>query len=214
MNKKDEVYDFLVNRLISAHYAFGERILVKQLSNEMQVSRQPIMAALNRLDADGFVRIVPQVGCQVRNPSRIEIADFFLMFQRFEGLFAELAATRRSDAQLRELKSIQQRIAAAERAEQVAPRDYADLNRSFHALIHTMANSPQLEDRQRVNFNMSDFLITHSIGFGRLRFETLHEHEAIIEAIERRAPDRARAVAEVHIGSVAHAVLSAADLAA
>lgn len=211
MNKKDEIYDFLVDRLIGARYAFGQPILVKELAGETGVSRQPIMTALNRLAADGFVRIVPQVGCQVVSPSRHEIADFFLMFQRMEGLLAELAATRRSDEQIQELKRIQRRIVQLEDDGESFGHEYAELNRAFHQLVHVMARSPLLDERQRSNFNMSDFFINHSIGFDRLQPGSAQEHDAIIDAIDRRSPDRARAVMEVHIGSVGHAVLAALD---
>jgi DNA-binding GntR family transcriptional regulator len=214
MNKKDEIYDFLVDRLVGARYAFGERILVKELAAETGVSRQPIMTALNRLAADGFVRIVPQVGCQVVSPAPSEIADFFLMFQRMEGLLAELAAVRRSEEQLLELKRVQRRIVQLEEEGEALGREYSALNRSFHQLLHVMARSPLLDARQRANFNISDFFINHSIGFDRLQPGSAQEHEAIIQALERRSPDRARAVMEVHIGSVGDAVLSALEATA
>lgn len=208
-NKKDDVYDRLVARLMRAEFAFGERILVKELAAELGVSRQPVMTALNRLDSEGFVRIIPQVGCQVVDPAPEAIGDFFLYFQRFEGLLSELAAQRRSDAEVRELKRIQSHIAGLDPAAEDVGTVYLGLNRAFHELIHQMARSPLLDERQRANFNMVDFFITHSAGFDRLRSGTDSEHDAIIDAIERRAPDRARAVAEVHIGSVAHMVLGA-----
>lgn len=211
MHKKDRVYDFIVERLLRADYDFGESILVKDLAADIGVSRQPIMTALSRLAADGFVRIVPQVGCQVVSPSRAEIGDFFLMFQRMEGLLAELAAGRRSASQLRELKAIQNRIVSLEGSDQAVAADYAVLNRAFHEMIHIMAQSPLLDERQRSNFNMSDFFISHSIGFDQLLTGVAQEHDAIISAIERQVPDRARAVAEVHIGSVTSAVLAALE---
>ena len=210
-SKKDEVYDRLVGRLMRAEWAFGERIGVKELALEMGVSRQPIMAALNRLDSDGFVRIVPQVGCQVIDPGRAEIGDFFLMFQRFEGLLAELAATRRSEADVRELRELQERLAGLKGKPGDTSADYVALNRAFHSSIHQMARSPMLAERQRANFDMCDFFITHSAGFGRLMAGTAQEHDAIIDAVARRVPDGARGVAEVHIGSVAHMVLVALE---
>lgn len=211
MNKKDEIYDFLVDRLVGTRYAFGQPILVKELAAETGVSRQPIMTALNRLAADGFVRIVPQVGCQVVSPTPSEIGDFFLMFQNMEGLLAQLAAARRTDEQLAELKRLQRRIVQLEEGGERLGREYATLNRSFHQLVHVMARSPLLDERQRANFNMSDFFINHSIGFDRLQPGSAQEHDAIIDAIDRRSPERARAVMEVHIGSVGHAVLMALD---
>ena len=61
-SKQNEIYDVLVQRLVAARYSFGERILVRELGTEFGVSRQPVMTALNWLAADGFVRIIPQVG--------------------------------------------------------------------------------------------------------------------------------------------------------
>ena len=206
LSKNNKVYDLVIDRLVSAHYAFGDRLLVKELSAETGASRQPIMSALNRLSADGFVRIIPQVGCQVINPSRDEIADFFLMFQRMEGVLVELAAIRRTDGQLAELSRIQQRLIATEQMGDAAT--HAALNRDFHHQMHEMARSPLLDEKQRANFNMSDFFITHSAGFAAFMSDAVQEHEQIIDAIARQQPERARLVAEAHIAAVASAVLS------
>lgn len=208
MNKKDEIYDLVVDGLITAKYRFGARILVKELAAATGVSRQPIMTALSRLASDGFVQIVPQVGCQVADPGREAIADFYLMFSRMEGLLTELAAARRTERQLRELIDLQRRIAGSDWSESNGPYDYLVLNRAFHQLIHTMARSPLLDDRQRSLFNMSDFFINQTIGFGGLMRDTTQEHDEIVEAIRRQATAAARYAAETHIAAVSSAVLS------
>lgn len=207
MSKQNQTYDLMVDRLVNAHYAFGDRLLVKELGAETGASRQPIMTAMSRLSGDGFVRIIPQVGCQVIDPGRDEISDFFLMFQRMEGLLAELAASRRTEQQLQELISTQQRLVAIERTGDA--KSHAALNRVFHHLIHLMARSSLLDQKQRSNFNMCDFFITHSVGFGAFMSDAVREHEQIIDAIVKQQPERARLVAEGHIAAVASAVLSA-----
>lgn len=206
LSKNNQIYDLVIDRLVNARYAFGDRLLVKELAGETSASRQPIMSALNRLSADGFVRIIPQVGCQVIDPSREEIADFFLMFQRMEGLLAELAASRRTDAQMAQLRQLQQRMIAIG---QTADADaHAALNREFHHAIHEAAHSPMLSEMQRSNFNMCDFFITHSAGFAAFMSDAVQEHEPILDALERRQPERARLVSEAHIAAVASAVLA------
>lgn len=206
VSKNNRIYDLIIARLVNAGYAFGDRLLVKELAAETGASRQPIMSALNRLSADGFVRIIPQVGCQVIDPSRDEISDFFMMFQRMEGLLAELAATRRSEEELRALRLVQERlVAASERADADA---HAALNRDFHHMFHMMAHSPMLGEQQRNNFNMCDFFITHSTGFGAFMADAVREHEPLIDAIMRRQPERARLAAEAHMAAVASAVLA------
>src|ERR1700675_3342635 len=167
-SKQSEIYDLLVQRLVSARYAFGERILVRELATEFGVSRQPIMTALNWLAADGFVRIIPQVGCKVISPDRNAIADFYLMFQRMEGLLAELAAARRTDQQLAELREQQRRIVSMAADQEALREHYAELNRNFHQTIAAMADSALVEEKKSANFNMSDFFINHAIGFDTL----------------------------------------------
>ncbi len=212
MSKNNEVYDYVVARLVSARYAFGEKLLVKQLGVETGASRQPIMAALNRLSVDGFVRIIPQVGCQVVDPDRQEIADFFLMFQSMEGLLAELAATRRTENGLRQLQTAHQRILAFEQGNNTQNgAEYAELNREFHQSIHQLAQSPLLDAKQRSNFNMSDFFITHSTGFTSFLHSAMQSHHDILDAIEKGQPRLARLFTEAHIASISGAVLAGLD---
>lgn len=211
MSKNNKIYDLIIDRLVNARYAFGARLLVKELAAETGASRQPIMSALNRLSADGFVRIIPQVGCQVINPSRDEIADFFLLFQRLEGVLCELAAKRRTEEQLRALKAAQRRIVALEGEKDPSPSTYAELNRDFHHTMHLMAHSPMLAEKQRSHFNMSDFFITHSAGFKSFMSDAAREHDKIIDTIAKQQPERARLEAESHIAAVASNVLAGLD---
>ena len=208
MSKSNEVYDLIIDRLVSARYAFGERLLVKELSSETGASRQPIMSALNRLSAEGFVHIVPQVGCEVINPSRDEIADFFRLFQQIEGLLAELAAERRTEDDLMELKLSHQRLAMMEDAAEPSPERYLKLNQAFHRRLHEMAYSPLLARKQKNNFNMIDFFISQSVGFGLLMTggDTVHEHAQIVDAIEKRDSARASEQSQEHIIAGADAV--------
>ncbi|NJM34323.1 MAG: GntR family transcriptional regulator [Rhodomicrobium sp.] len=207
MSKNNKVYDLIVERLVNAKYSFGDRLLVKELAAETGASRQPIMSAINRLSADGFVRIIPQVGCQVINPTRDEIADFFLLFQRLEGVLVELAAKRRTEEQLRALKAAQRRIMALESEKDPSAETYAELNRDFHHTMHLMAHSPMLAEKQRSHFNMSDFFINHSAGFSSFMSDAAREHDKIIDAITKQQPERARLEAESHIAAVASNVL-------
>jgi DNA-binding GntR family transcriptional regulator len=208
MNKKEEVYDLLVSRLIDATYSFGQRLSVKEIAADTGASRQPIMAALNQLSAEGFVRIIPQVGCEVVSPTRNEIADFYLMFERMEGLLAELAAARRTDAQLTEIRLLQSRIIQVVGDSPLRTQEYSELNRAFHQNIHDMAQSSFVDALQTNNFNMSDFFINQASGFVPFMAEAAREHEDIIEAISSRSPDRARKLAESHIADVAAHVIA------
>ena len=206
LRKKDVLYSEILERLVTARYRFGERILVKELCAETGASLQPIMAALNALGNDGFVRIIPQVGCEVANPRLQDIADFYRLFARLEGLLAELAAGRHTEAQLKTLKKTNRRIEELDRSEANSGEDYRLLNLSFHSTLHQMAHSPLLDTRQASMFAMSDFFVAQTVGFDHSLADAPGEHDVIIAALESRDPARARLAAEAHIDRVAATV--------
>jgi DNA-binding GntR family transcriptional regulator len=128
-----------------------------------------------------------------------------------EGLLAELAAARRTDQQLAELREQQRRIVSMAADQEALREHYAELNRNFHQTIAAMADSALVEEKQSANFNMSDFFINHAIGFDTLGAGVAQEHEPIIDAIARREPSGARRAAEEHIASVAAAILAGTE---
>lgn len=205
-SKRDALYDDILERLITGRYRFGDRILVKELAQETGASRQPIMAALNALSSDGLVRIIPQVGCAVIDPTLREISDFYQMFARLEGVLAALAAARGAAAQVRVLVETNRQIATD--VHDHGGAGYRQLNRQFHATYHQMADSPLLVTRQSSIFAMSDFFIMQTVGFAPHLDEAIAEHDAIIAAIEANDAEAARAAAEAHIDAVAAAVLA------
>ncbi len=204
--KKDAIRDFVLERLLNGQYRFGDKILVKEIAEQTGASRQPIMAALTALRADGFVHITAQVGCQVISPSMREIGDFFLMFGRLEGLLAELAASRRQPADVVALRAVNAQILALSTRKPDSVIRYRDLNHRFHGMVHAAARSPTLHARQLVNWSMSDVLICQTCGFLPNLQGAGQQHAAIIDAIEAGSAEQARMAGEAHIQAVARLV--------
>jgi DNA-binding GntR family transcriptional regulator len=190
-------------RLLDGIYAPGQKLVVEDLSAEFEVSRQPIMEALRVLSAEGLVTIIPQVGCRVASYGAQEVRDFFALFATMEGAVAALAATRRTDADLRALNEISARIGALLDEEDLTARahSYRIRNREFHAQIHAMADSAIIADLSRRMWNLSDFLINtaeltdslHSVARRHL------DHQSVQRALEAQDVERARRTMEDHI---------------
>lgn len=207
VNKKIAIYQEILERLLSKRYRFGEKILVKEISESTGVSRQPIMTALNSLQERGFIHITAQVGCQVVDPAAEEIADFYEMFAHTEGLIASLAAERGTPAEVARLKEINDKIARIDKSSSDGADDYRMLNGEFHRLLHAMARSPMVSSRQLANFELSDFLIVQSCGFAVHLKDVAGEHDEIIAALETRNVEAARHASVTHLDSVAHDVV-------
>ncbi len=203
------LYDILKTRLLEGRYTAGEKIVVESIRQEFGVSKQPIMDALRRLSSDKLVYIVPQVGCEVVSYTPREVEDFFTLFGGFEGAIAAVAATRRTEAQVRELDLISARVDAliASDDPEVRAHGYRVHNREFHAAIHAMAHSRIMEETSQRMWDLSDFLI-NTAGITNPLASALpdrqHDHHEIAEAIRNRDAAAAREAMERHIvGTIA-----------
>lgn len=200
----DHVYEQLKDRLFESRYGSGGRLPVEEIAAEMEVSRQPVMDAMKRLELEGFVSIVPQVGCKVREYSAEEIHDFYLLFAFGEALVAELAATRANEEDIITLRVISEqigRLGGQKSTKQDQARMYRMLNRKFHKEIRRIARSASVTELVESMGDRSDFFIATS---GRPMFaETLMnahaEHQEVIEAITRRSARVAGEAMKRHI---------------
>lgn len=200
----DLAYEHVKQLLLDGLARADERFSIDDIASTLAMSRQPVMDAMKRLAQEGFVEIVPQVGCRVKSARDEEIDDFFRLFAAGEGLIAELAATRAQGDDVLKLKLISAQIGALSSLNgdiKVRGTAYRRLNRQFHAEMRRIARSPVTASIVESLGDRSDFYIAQSEQpvFGG-HVEAAHaEHEAIITAIEQSDAAAARAACESHI---------------
>jgi DNA-binding GntR family transcriptional regulator len=72
---KDRAYERIKRRLLNDEYPPGSFLSERQLAENLGMSKTPVKAALERLEAEGFIAVSPQQGIVVRELSVHEIAD-------------------------------------------------------------------------------------------------------------------------------------------
>lgn len=199
-------YEYTKGLLFAGTLRPGQKVRVEEMVSRLNTSRQPVMDAFKRLAGEGFLEIIPQVGCRVVVPSKEEIVDFFLIFEAVEGLACDLAAARRTSDEIARLREINDRIGgyldiAPEPAE--LAHAYRQLNREFHETLHAMSHSASVQHLARGLWDRGDFYIGSMPGgellFGKRVVEAYAEHKAIIDAVERGERDAARGLMEAHV---------------
>ncbi|PRY05952.1 GntR family transcriptional regulator [Paraburkholderia sp. BL25I1N1] len=202
------VYQELLRRFVSGQYSFGERISVKDLSAETGVSRQPVMTAMLKLSLAGFVKIRPQVGCEVITPTSSEITDFFLMFGRMESLMAELAATRKTPEHINRLHLTNRQIAMLQESPAASGEAFRVLNRDFHSTIHSAAAAPGVHRFIVQQWEMADFFLAQADAFADHLEGAVAEHLEMIDAIDSGSGQRASQLTQEHIANFCTLVLN------
>jgi DNA-binding GntR family transcriptional regulator len=208
----DKLAATLQARVLNGELPMGARLRQAALAEEFGVSRTPVREALRKLQASGLVELRPNRGALVRGLSSREIRDAYEVRAELEGLAAELAALHVHHEQINLLRQAQEQFRAA-LAEAVAVREaggepsqdvsdrWGRANDLFHQAIQEAAGNDVLT-ATLVHLHRSfprDLSRTVLRESTMLLHENVHEHETILEAIERRdaAAARERMVAHV-----------------
>jgi DNA-binding GntR family transcriptional regulator len=196
------VYDELKNLLMDGAFAPNQRLSVDELGRQFEVSRQPIMDALRRLDGEGFVEIIPQVGCRVTSYDIQAIRDFVSIFGGFQGEVAALAAGRRTADQIATLGQLLNDI---NRIPSTRGPEQRRLCRDFHRCILEMAHSEITETLCAEMWDFGDFLYSTFCGefvVAELITNDRHAQANLVDAIRHGDASLARLNMELWLTGV------------
>ena len=160
--------------------------------------------ASKRLAIEGFVTIVPQVGCRLRNYEPGQVEDFFRLFAEGEALVAELAASRATADDVADMRAISARIGRLRQGEMPDRQRgsaYRGLNRALHLRMRESARSPAVAEIVEGLGDRSDFFIALARRpIFAARLEQAHaEHEALLARIADHDAKAAATVIRAHI---------------
>jgi DNA-binding GntR family transcriptional regulator len=210
----DKLAATLQSRVLSGELVSGTRLRQEALAEEFGVSRTPIREALRKLQASGLVELRPHRGALVRAPSAREIRDAYEVRAELEGLAGELAAQRIHQGQLDRLHEIQAQFREALARMMQARSDggssavadeelerWRRANDGFHQQIQkAAANDVLVSMLTHLHRSFPRDLTRTVLGeSATLLAENVHEHEAILEAIEQRSAADARRLMVQHV---------------
>lgn len=186
----------------------GKRISELSVAERTGISRTPIRSALQRLEEEGLVEVIPSGGFAVKSFSQQDVFDAIEIRGALEGLAARLAAERGSTARLGPLQACLQELDEVVESA-IATEDgfsgYVAANARLHALIVDLAGSPTLKrqiDRAVAlpfaspsGFVMAQALMPES---HRILLVAQDQHRCVVEAIANREGARAEAIMQEH----------------
>lgn len=198
----EETYDRLRALLLDGNrYAPGDKVNVVAVAQEMGVSRSPVWDAIARLESEGLLDVVPRHGVFLVRFDARRLAELFETREALEGMAARLAAERAGLADVAALeRSLAEQQACLEAGDAAG---YADAALAFHQAVLRIAGNETIA-------RMLDALYAQTRTMCRGRPTTREDlsvrrddHAHLVAAIRDREPDRAEAVARVHVRSLA-----------
>ena len=142
--KQEFVYRTLRDAIVKCELRPDERLVIDDLARRLEVSSIPVREALQLLQSEGLVMMVPHVGATVAPLSRESIAEVFTVMEGLEIVATRAAAERATSEDLDALAEI---VALMDRAlASGAHEQWAELNTRFHVAISSLTGMPMLQE--------------------------------------------------------------------
>jgi DNA-binding GntR family transcriptional regulator len=209
--KQEFVYRTLREAILRCELQPGERIVIDDLARRLNVSIIPVREALQLLQAESLVVVVPHVGTSVAPVSRDSIVDVFTVLEGLEASAVRLVAERGRQADVDLLAS---QVDAMDAALAAGDREgWAALNRRFHLTISELPGLELVKDLSAKVLDRWDRLRRYyfkGVLSNRVE-EAQREHRLILNALQRRDLAGLQDLVRQHNQGALHAYLAYLD---
>lgn len=193
-----EVADKIREAIINAAFDFGEALSEENLAAAFDVSRTPIREALNLLQLEGLVNIVPKSGTYVFTPALDDIIELCEYRACLEQQAAEQAVLRDAEGLAVSLEKVLGQMEHAVKAGDI--RAYGQLDTRYHLTFLEHAGNRYLIQGYRMIMGRVATLRTQLALHARNEPKrSMNDHALIIQLIREHKITRLKTVMRTHI---------------
>ncbi|GAA2090015.1 GntR family transcriptional regulator [Pseudolysinimonas kribbensis] len=195
---REQVIAALRQAILDFQLKPGQRLVERELIEQLGVSRTTIREALRELTSEGLVTVVPQRGAMVSAPSLEEAIDLYEVRASLESLVVQHFVERASDEEIDKLRETVRDVAKV--AEKTADtREILGAKDAFYLVLIAGARSAALQQLiEGIQARVQVLRATSLSEQGRPH-EMVAELEAIVDAIAARDAPLASKLTAEHI---------------
>lgn len=193
---KDLIYQTVCNWIICGDLMCGEKINDMELARHFNVSRTPVREAIQMLEIQKLVKVIPGKATIVTEVDKKDIGDCYRPLACIQGLAAELACSNISEEQLERLQQIHDQFSEA--CKNNEPEKAILCDSEFHGIIMDCADNQYMDEFSQTMILHIQRIKYHYFHSDRLRKTSVGHHEEILKAIKDRNAELAGSLMKSH----------------
>ncbi|MDF2367101.1 GntR family transcriptional regulator [Sneathiella sp.] len=199
-----DTYERLKKAIITGKYAPGELVQISEFARDLGVSRTPVREALSAIERDFLVDLIDGRGAIIRPLNIDEVRNINQLREIVDGLAARLSAKLMPGNLIAELKEkFESMLDNPEMAESEA---HSQLSHELHKTITDSCGNWVVQAQWRhldtafLRLKQKGWEVWRNSEEKReISLRRLNEHLEILDALEKRDPERAERAARTHI---------------
>ncbi|WP_460854457.1 GntR family transcriptional regulator [Nocardiopsis coralliicola] len=204
---REQAAEAIRDAVLGARYAPGQRLIERQLIEDLGVSRTTVREALRELTSEGLLRSVPQRGVFVVALTPQDALELYELRAALESLAARTFVERASDAQVKQLREAFDRLSEAVSAQAGTRAVLRAKDVFYDVLLEGCGNRALRESFTHLRARISLMRAT-SLGQPGRFDSALAELEAVLHAVEVRNADAAARACSFHVDQAMRAGLA------
>ncbi|MDQ4062275.1 MAG: GntR family transcriptional regulator [Pseudomonadota bacterium] len=188
--------DAIRSDIITGVFDSGVRLKIPDLCRRYDVSSIPVREALQQLQGEGLIVMMPNRGATVRSVDSAFVSEIYEVREAIDAAMARRFVEFATADALASLERAQDEMERCENAGDTLGRHQAD--REFHRIILVGANN---REAMLIIERQNNIINTLRLGYGQSearRLQVRREHRALIEAIRKGDAKRAGTIAGSH----------------
>lgn len=177
----------------------GQRLVERELCEQLDISRNTLREAYRQLEAEGFVEMRPHKGPTVTRITHREARSLYELRQALEGLAIRLFTARASDAQVQELEECFETLRRAHGSGEVS--EMLRAKDAFYDVLYRGADNEILSAHARGLQRRLAQLRARSLSAESRPGQSIAEMSGVMERIVRRQATDAEQAWCAHIHS-------------
>lgn len=178
-------YKYLLNMILNDQLEHNTIYSETRLSKELEVSRTPMRAALNRLTQERYIDVIPNKGFQLHRMTEKDVVETFQIRSAIEGYCTSYIANeyenyRNLFTELEDLLQHQRKVIS----EKGTIEEFFKYDQKFHQLIISSIDNDTFNKLfNRYIFTMRTLALSSLEHEGRMK-EALEEHTNILKTMK------------------------------
>ena len=193
---REQVYEYIRDQMMTGHILRNTTLNLNQISDHLGISKTPLRDALIRLEAEGFVTIMPRRGVVVNALTLQDVKDFYQICGALEGDVVRDVFDQFNGNHISVMRQLNSDMRAA------IQRDEFDLmyrlNIRFHDVFLNLSDNKSIRSiLMPLKQRLYDFQRRPYVKEWELR--NTNEHDQFIDAIKKGEREEAvRLLRDVH----------------